>query len=246
MPTLTTIGTGDAFSTGGRFQTCFLLDWGERRFLVDCGANGFLGLRRTVKDLGSIDGILITHFHGDHYGGLPFYLLDRNFIEDKSRSIQIWAPQGAMSMIRDLSENLYPGLGEKLVSQEGLMISEYRSEAGFDFLELEVMPIPVVHAPESIPHGFRISDGDKTIAFSGDTQWNDNILRLASGTDLMVLECNNFESIKPGHVTYSQIKENRDQIVTRNLVLNHFGPEMLENEEKVEEMMANDGGVIEF
>ena len=79
MGKVTSIGTGDAFSSGGRFQSCFLIEEAGMKFLVDCGANSFVNLKRIVTDLSQLNGILITHFHGDHYGGLPFILLQRLF-----------------------------------------------------------------------------------------------------------------------------------------------------------------------
>jgi ribonuclease BN (tRNA processing enzyme) len=45
-------------------------------FLIDCGATVLPALKRNKIDPGNIDIIVITHFHGDHYGGLPFLLLE--------------------------------------------------------------------------------------------------------------------------------------------------------------------------
>lgn len=245
MGKLTVIGSGDAFSTGGRFQSCFLVEEGEKNFIVDCGANAYVNLVRTFGDLDRLQRIFITHFHGDHYGGIPFILINRRFF-GRGSNLEIWAPTGAKKRIRDLGEALYPGLGDELVDQDGLFIREYESEIEFESGGIRVWPVPVVHAPDSIPHGLRISIGEKTMGFSGDTEWNSNILQIAEGTELMMLECNNFSSIRPGHVTYSQIEEQGAEIRTKNLVLNHFGDEMLSNSEKVKGNMAEDGMELFF
>lgn len=64
------LGSGDAFGSGGRFQTCILVETASTRFLIDCGASSLIGMKRFGVDPGSVDAILISHLHGDHFGGL--------------------------------------------------------------------------------------------------------------------------------------------------------------------------------
>ena len=66
------IGTGDAFGSGGRFNTCFLVESSGLRFLIDCGATSLTALNRFDVDPDSIDAVFISHLHGDHFGGLVF------------------------------------------------------------------------------------------------------------------------------------------------------------------------------
>jgi len=73
------IGSGDSFASGGRFQTCILVDADGYRFLIDCGATSLVALKRAGIDPGSIDAVLLTHFHGDHCGGVPYLILDGQF-----------------------------------------------------------------------------------------------------------------------------------------------------------------------
>ena len=73
------IGSGDSFASGGRFQTCILVDADGYRFLIDCGATSLIPLKRAAIDPGSIDAVLLTHFHGDHSGGVPYLILDGQF-----------------------------------------------------------------------------------------------------------------------------------------------------------------------
>ncbi|MGH6753925.1 MAG: MBL fold metallo-hydrolase, partial [Bradyrhizobium sp.] len=69
------IGCGDALGSGGRANTCFHVTGDSVNFLIDCGASSLPALKRLDVVSDSIDLILITHFHGDHFGGLPFFLL---------------------------------------------------------------------------------------------------------------------------------------------------------------------------
>ena len=70
------LGTGDAFASGGRFQTCIMLETNQERVLLDCGASSLIPIKRAGIDPNEISLVLITHLHGDHFGGLPFLVLD--------------------------------------------------------------------------------------------------------------------------------------------------------------------------
>ena len=77
---LTIVGCGDAFGSGGRYNTCFFLETAKANLLIDCGASALPALKARAIDLNRIDAIVLSHLHGDHYGGLPFLLLDAQFL----------------------------------------------------------------------------------------------------------------------------------------------------------------------
>ena len=74
--TMRFLGAGDEFGSGRRFQTCFLGETEDTRFLIDCGATSLVVISAAGIDPCAIETILLTHLHGDHFGGLPFFLLD--------------------------------------------------------------------------------------------------------------------------------------------------------------------------
>jgi len=75
------LGSGDAFGSGGRFQTCLHLSGPSEPVLMDCGASSLIALRRAGLDPSEIGCVLLTHLHGDHFGGLPFLILDGQFMK---------------------------------------------------------------------------------------------------------------------------------------------------------------------
>jgi ribonuclease BN (tRNA processing enzyme) len=77
------LGSGDAFGSGGRFQTCIYVQSDATRFLIDCGASSLIAMRRFGVDPSLVDVILLTHLHGDHFGGLPFFILDAQLISKR-------------------------------------------------------------------------------------------------------------------------------------------------------------------
>ena len=84
---LTILGSGDAFGSGGRFNTCFLLETAKGKLLVDFGASSPVALKAREIEIDSIDAIVLSHLHGDHFGGLPFLLLDAQFLTPRSRPL---------------------------------------------------------------------------------------------------------------------------------------------------------------
>jgi ribonuclease BN (tRNA processing enzyme) len=64
------LGCGDAFGSGGRLNTCFLVNRGDASFLIDCGASAMISIRRFGIDPNSVGAIVLSHLHADHFGGL--------------------------------------------------------------------------------------------------------------------------------------------------------------------------------
>ena len=96
---LTIVGSGDAFGSGGRFNTCFWLETAKATLLVDCGASSLVALKAHGLDHGDIDGIVLSHLHGDHFGALPFLLLDAQFLARRERPLLIAGPPGTRARL---------------------------------------------------------------------------------------------------------------------------------------------------
>src|SRR6202012_4561026 len=102
------IGSGDAYASGGRFNTCFLVTGARTRFLIDCGASSLVALKQAAIDLAGIDAIVISHLHGDHFGGLPFFLLDARLMTKRTKPLLLCGPAGLAERLRAAQEALYP------------------------------------------------------------------------------------------------------------------------------------------
>src|SRR6266853_4802349 len=105
---LTVVGSGDAFGSGGRFNTCFFLETAKATLLVDFGASSLVALKAHGLDPDRIDGIVLSHLHGDHFGGLPFLLLDAQFLAQRTRPLLIAGPPGTRARLDQLLEVFFP------------------------------------------------------------------------------------------------------------------------------------------
>jgi ribonuclease BN (tRNA processing enzyme) len=244
---LTFVGSGDAFAGGGRFQTCFHLEAdGTDSMLLDCGATTLIALKRLGIDPTSIGHVALTHLHGDHFGGLPWLVLDGQFAK-RTRRLEILGPGGTRERFAEAFEVLYPGSLDADRPFETEII-EYADRTPQDFGPARITAYPVRHTPGTNPHGLRVEYANRVIAYSGDTEWTDTLPEIARDADLFVCECNFFDTKAPGHLDYETLMQRRSELECQRIVITHMSEDMLArvDEGKVELEAAADGAVIRF
>jgi ribonuclease BN (tRNA processing enzyme) len=247
MPvTLQFVGTGDAFGSGGRFNTCFLLRAEGRAYLVDCGATSLVALRRAGVAPTEIDAILLTHLHGDHFGGVPFLLLDSRFSEPRDRPWIVAGPAGVEERVLGTLDLLFPGARTKVCDAMAVEFIEWTAREATRVGPLLVTPVPVVHPSGAPSFGLRIEIGSKAVAYSGDTEWTDALADLARDTDLFVCECYSHERDVPYHLSYRVLQQKRSRLATRRLVITHLSPDMLLRGDQIDVEIAGEGAIVEI
>lgn len=240
---LTVLGCGDAFGNGGRNNSSFLLTSGHEHVLVDCGASSLIRLKHESISLEDISTIFISHFHGDHYGGIPFFLISSLFEEPRKTPLTIVGPPSIESKVYALQETMYAGSSEKLAELE-ITFVEYQNE----FVQIgdkKVLGMPVEHSSPSNPHGIRLEWNDKVFAFSGDTSWTENLVPLSNNADLFICECNFLHDQAYGHLSYDELLTRQDELQCDNIWLSHMGNKVLSLESTVFGRLE-DGMKIDF
>lgn len=238
------LGSGDAFGSGGNFQTSFYIKGMDFHFLVDCGATSLISMKRYFISPSVIDTILLTHLHGDHFSGISFFLLDAFHVQKRQEPLHIIGPQGTEDKVFKALELFYPGVAPKDFSYY-IKFKEYESFEEFQAGPLSIKAFPVVHAPGSNPHAFRIAFQNKILAFSGDTSWDDILYKVAEEADIFICECNFYETKNPNHLNYKELLQKKDTITCKKIVLNHLGDEMLSELRNIQLPIAEEGQVIE-
>ncbi|WP_257670554.1 MBL fold metallo-hydrolase [Parapedobacter tibetensis] len=235
---LTIIGCGDAFANGARMHTCFYIKASHCGLLLDCGASAVPGLKKYGVDSNDIDTIVISHFHGDHFGGIPFLLLEES-LRQREKPLTIISPPTGRERITQLLNLLYPS--SDVLGRLNLLFKTFIPGGMLQADHLEVCAFPVVHTEEAFPHGLRIGIGGKIISYSGDTEWTPVLIELARDADLFICECNFYDSAIKGHMNYMTLRAYDKQLTYKQILLTHFGAEMLQNLDQVRHACAEDG-----
>jgi ribonuclease BN (tRNA processing enzyme) len=234
------LGTGDAFGSGGRLHTATLIRTATARVLVDCGPSTLTAFRRERIEPGDVDIILLTHLHGDHFGGLPFYLMDAHYASRRTRPLVIAGPAGMAERTAQAQELFFPGNG-RLPLRFPLTWAEWDEGRRMTLGTVAVTPLAVSHSDETPCFGLRVECGDRVIAFSGDTEWTPSLIDLACDADLFVCECFGYDTAPPGHLDYVTLMRQRSSLTCRRLVLTHMGDGMLRRARSVGVPTASDG-----
>jgi ribonuclease BN (tRNA processing enzyme) len=238
------LGTGDAFGSGGRLQTCFHVTDGVSNVLIDCGATSLTAIRRAGLSLADVDVILISHLHGDHFGGVPFVLLDASFAPPRSKPLLIGGPPGIEQRVFAMLETMFHRASERVRARVSVVFQELAaSEQSVG--PLRATAFEVVHPSGAPSFALRIGWNDKVVAFSGDTEWTDALLNVARDADLFLCECYSFEKTVPFHLSYRLITEKLDALHAKRVILTHMGAEMLAHRADAHLELAEDGMQLE-
>jgi ribonuclease BN (tRNA processing enzyme) len=239
------VGCGDALGSGGRCNTCFHVTGASVNFLIDCGASSLPALKRLGIAREAIDLILITHFHGDHFGGLPFLLLDAQFTR-RSRPLVIAGPQGIETKLANLMEALFEH-SSKTKQRFDLSVVALEPEQSRTFGEVKVTPYPVVHGESGGPFlAYRIEAEGRVIAYSADTEWTDTLIPAACGADLFIAEAYYYDKIVKNHLSLKTLEAHLPEINAKRLVLTHMSEDMLGRLGELPYTTAHDGMTVEL
>lgn len=238
------LGSGDAFGSGGRLQTCILLHAEGTRILVDCGTTALIAMRRFGVDPNDIGTIVVTHLHGDHFGGIPFVILDGQLVSKRTTSLLVAGPLSIRERLSEAMEVLFPGSStvQRVFPVEVVSLQPGRAER---IGSLTVTPHLVNHASGAPAFALRMESAGKVIAYSGDTEWTEGLAVAGQGADLFIAEAYTYDKPIRYHLDYATLVAQLPNFNPKRVVLTHASAEMLKHVTEIQHEMAQDGMVIE-
>jgi ribonuclease BN (tRNA processing enzyme) len=239
------VGCGDALGSGGRFNTCFHVTGARVNVLIDCGASSLPALKRLDVARENIDLILITHFHGDHFAGLPFLLLDAQFMR-RTRPLIIAGPQGIETRLAQVMEALFEN-SSKTKQRFDLSVVALNPGETRTFGAVDVTPFAVVHGESGGPFlAYRIEAGGRVIAYSADTEWTQTLIPAGRDADLFIAEAYYYDKVVKNHLSLKTLEAHLPEINPKRLILTHMSDDMLGRLETLDYTAASDGMVVEL
>ena len=239
------VGTSDAFGAGGRRQSALVMRGARGTLLVDCGATTNTGLNDLGIARDEIDAIVVSHFHGDHFGGIPLFLLGALYEDRRRHALEIAGPPEIEARVRALADAMGHGLGDREWTFP-IRFREVLPGVPHSLGPARVTSFETHHQLEAHPHGYRIELGGRTLVYSGDTGWFPALPRLAAGADLFVCECTLYDERLDFHLSLEQLIEQREAFDVGGLVLTHLGTSMTDRRGRCELDTADDGLIVKL
>jgi ribonuclease BN (tRNA processing enzyme) len=221
---VTFVGTSDAFGAGGRRQAALLVETAGGAVLLDCAPTTGTGLAALGIARDAIDAIALSHFHADHFAGVPQLVLAAIYEDARSRPLVIAGPLGVEQRVLRMADAVgYPIAGRALPFP--LRFVEVAPGGSVDLGPVRLEAFAVRHDEASCPHGLALSSGGQRLVYSGDTGWFDDLPRHARGADLFVCECTFYENPLPDHLSHRVLEAQRRAFDCGRIVLTHLGSE---------------------
>jgi ribonuclease BN (tRNA processing enzyme) len=244
---LTVVGCGDAFGSGGRLQTCYLVEAAGTRFLIDCGASTLIGFSRFGLDTNAVPTIFISHLHGDHYAGLVWWLLHARHVGKRTVPLTVVGPAGVEARVKAAAQALFPG-STKVPFRHDLTFLELAPEVRRDVGPVGVTPFEVSHPSGAPSYALRFEAEGQVVSCTGDSEWVEGLVPAGQGADLYIMECSQFEGEPRYHMSWTTIRPHLDRIAPRRVLLTHMGEAMLARRSELADprvVLAEDGLVLE-
>jgi ribonuclease Z len=196
---VTLLGTGTPIPSPDRFGPSTLIEAGDRRFLIDAGRGATIRLFQLGVPIGRLDALLLTHFHSDHTSGIPDVWLTgwlESYFGTRQTPFRIIGPLGTRRLIAGLeaayADDIAIRVADEKLPPAGIAtaVEEYeRDGVIYDKDGLTVIAFEVDHGDVIKPaYGYRIEYAGRVAVISGDTRYNQNVIKYAAGADLLIHE----------------------------------------------------------
>ena len=240
-PLVRFLGTGTPIGLRGLHQSCILVEVRDHRVLLDCGMTALTSLGSIGMDPAEIDAVVISHLHGDHFGGLPLMLLDAT-LRGRSRPLTIAGPAATRRRV----EEALAIFGWTSAHIDAATFVPLEPGMTLAIAGCELTAFEVLHNPATAPTGLRLAAEGATIGYSGDAAWSDALVEIARGADLFICGVWAFDTWEPTFIDLATLLAHRQRLGCQRLILTHLGPSMLEHLSEVPLEVATDGLTIQL
>ena len=196
---VTLLGTGTPIPSIDRFGPSTLIEAGDQKLLIDAGRGATIRLHQLNIPIGRLDALLLTHFHSDHISGVPDVWLTgwlESYFGSRHKPFRVIGPRGTKRLIAKLEEayadDIRIRMADEKLPPDGIatVVEEYeRDGVVYEKDGLKVIAFEVDHGDVIKPaYGYRVEYAGRVAVISGDTRYNENVIKYGAGADLLVHE----------------------------------------------------------
>ena len=235
---LTVLGSGTCVPSLNRNAPGYFLTAGDCRILVDCGSGTLLQLERAGKSYRDIDAVFITHGHPDHFADLMplIHALIATPGYKRQRDLSIVGPEGFIAYYNKAVAPIFGSIRDFPVQTIAI-------DDKLAFGPFQVCAAKTVHSADSI--AYRFEHNSRSVVFTGDTDYDQEVIALAGGADLLIADCSFPDSLKAkGHLSAGECGLVARKAGVGKLLLSHLYPAPSPYSDRVTESRINFGGDI--
>jgi len=217
---ITVLGSGTYQPTVKRGCSGYLIEIDDYTLLLDAGSGTMRQLAHCSVSPADIDYVYLSHLHIDHTGDLiPILFCKKNQNVINPKDIVIFGPKGLKEYLNLFLDSDYVNILSNLYD---VSICEFDLKImSFPSWSIEILPMD--HSIES--YGIKITCGNKSLAYSGDTGYCDNLVKLCKGVDLAIIECTLLDSDNvSGHLTPAEAGKIAHNAACSRVILTHINP----------------------
>jgi ribonuclease BN (tRNA processing enzyme) len=220
------LGSGTIVPSLRRSACSVLVEIDQTRIVLDTGPGTMHRLLAAHTTIFDVSHIFYSHFHPDHIGELVTFLFATKYPHAEKRTQPLTLVGGPG--FQQLWHGLQTAYGD-WINLDGNLLKrrEIEDPAGgsLRFDHFSVRTCATAHRPESVAYRIDLADG-RSVVYSGDTDYCEDLIGLSEGTDLLVCECAMPDEMKmPGHLTPSLAGRMATAAGAKKLVLTHLYPE---------------------
>ncbi len=215
---LTFLGSANAFAAEGRYWSSFIVD-GKYQF--DAPPTLLPHLKQLGVSLLDIEVIFITHQHGDHFVGLPFLMLEYVYMTERTKDLTIVGPPNCEEWLEDFAERVYPHILKGSKYKRIYIEADPTRDQQAGDITFRAHPMSHISETGSPPgaFGYSVRIGDKTVAYTGDTMYCEEAVKLGEGADAYVVDCTYSTGCGPEHMGIDDVKKIRERLPLETAII---------------------------
>ena len=222
------MGSSSSIPRPGRACSCYLLQTPSTNIALDFGSGALAKIQESL-DYGSLDAVVITHMHADHFlDVVPLRYALKYGVHNRTERTPLWLPPHGERLLRSIG-NAFAHDSPTDFFDEVFEVREYDPKTALTIGDVTLTFAPTVHYIEA--YAVRVEHGATSVVYSADTAPCEAVARLASECTLFICEATlglgTEEGPERGHLNAYEAGQLARTAGAQRLLITHYGAEYM-------------------